>query len=177
VGFGAPEEELDAGDEFARAEGLGDVVVGAGFEGGDQVGFAAARGEHDDGEAMKERVLADFGEKLEAGEAGEHGVEEEEIGNGLREGGAAGEAVRGIGYVETGILQFVANEYNDIGVVLDDENAFHREPCVGKQWGDCTAGRETEGIKINGEGSERAGFAVKSGGELRGRREEEGKRA
>jgi len=151
VGFSAPEEKLYTGEKFARAERLGDVIVGAGFEGSDEVVFVAAGGEHDDGQALKQRVLTDIGENLKSGDAGKHGIEEEEVWSGLIQGGAAGEAVGGIGDLETGFFEFVADEHNDVGVVLDDENAFHREPCVGKQWGDCTARWETEGIKINTE--------------------------
>jgi hypothetical protein len=45
VRLGAREEKIHAGDKFARAEGLGEVTVGAGFESGDEVEFAAAGGE------------------------------------------------------------------------------------------------------------------------------------
>jgi len=141
LGLGAPEEKFDAGEEFARAEGLGDVIVGACFEGGDQVVFSTAGGEHDDGQALEQKVLAGFREKLEAGDARKHGVEEEEVGRGLFQGGAAGEAVGGIGDLEAAFFEFVADEHNNVGVVLDNENTFHREPCMGKQWGECTAGR------------------------------------
>ena len=128
VGFSAPEKKLDAGEKFAWAERLGDVIVGAGFEGRDEVVFATARGEHDDGQALKQRVLTGFGEKLEAGAAGKDGVEEEDVGRGLFQGGAAGEAVGCIDDLETGLFELVADEHNNAGVVFDDENAFHREP-------------------------------------------------
>jgi hypothetical protein len=147
VGFSAPEKKFDAGEKFAWAERLGDVIVGAGFEGGDEVVFTTAGGEHDDGQALKQRVLAGFGEKLEAGAAGKDGVEEEDVGRELFQGGAAGEAVGSVDDLETGFFEFVADEHNNVGVVLDDENTLHREPCVGKQWGNCTASGETEGIK------------------------------
>ena len=78
--LGAPEEKLHAGDEFARAEGFGDVIIGAGFEGGDEIGFATAGGEHDDGQAMEQSVLADFGENLKSGKARVQGIEEQKIG-------------------------------------------------------------------------------------------------
>lgn len=104
VGFGAPEEKSYAGDEFARAKGLSDVVIGAGFEGGDEVRFATAGGEHDDGETLEQRVLASVGEDLETGDAGKHGVEEQEIGGGLFEGGAAREAVERFSDVEAGFV-------------------------------------------------------------------------
>jgi len=46
---GPPGERADAGEEFVYAERFGDVVVGAGVEGGDLVAAARPAGEHDDG--------------------------------------------------------------------------------------------------------------------------------
>lgn len=43
------EEGLDAGDELGDGEGLGEVVVSAGFEAGDLGLHAPARAQHDDG--------------------------------------------------------------------------------------------------------------------------------
>jgi hypothetical protein len=70
--------------------------------------------------------MAGFGENLEAGEAGEHGVEEEKVGRGLLEGGEAGKAVGRIGDIETEFTELVADEQYDIGIVFDQENTFHR---------------------------------------------------
>jgi hypothetical protein len=41
--LGAPQDRSNARDQFARAEGLGDVVVGAHFQPNDAVHFLAAR--------------------------------------------------------------------------------------------------------------------------------------
>jgi hypothetical protein len=98
VWFSAPEKKFAAGEEFAWAKGLGDVIVGAGFEGGDEVVSATASGEHDDGQALKQRVLAGFGE-------------------------------------------FVADEDNNVGVVLDKKNTFHRDPW----WGNSGESVQQEG--------------------------------
>jgi hypothetical protein len=46
---GPPGDRADAGEEFVYAERFGDVVVGAGVEGGDLVAAARPAGEHDDG--------------------------------------------------------------------------------------------------------------------------------
>ena len=77
--LGAPEENFHAGDEFARAEGLGDVIIGARFEGRDEVGFAAAGREHDDGQTVEQEVPANFGKKPEPGNVRAHGIEEQEM--------------------------------------------------------------------------------------------------
>jgi hypothetical protein len=117
--FGAPEEELYAGDQFARAERFGDVIVRARLKSGDEVGFAAAGGKHDDRKTLKQGVLAGFGENLKPGNAGKHGVEKEKIGCRLFERGAAGYTVERFGDVETRFPEFVADEYGDVGVVLN----------------------------------------------------------
>jgi hypothetical protein len=44
----AAEHRADAGEQFARAEGLGEVVVGTEFETHHSVGLLAPPGEHDD---------------------------------------------------------------------------------------------------------------------------------
>ena len=42
------QHRADAGDQLARAERLGHIIVGAGLEAADPVALLAARGEHDD---------------------------------------------------------------------------------------------------------------------------------
>ena len=44
----AAQHGLDAGDQFARVEGLADIVVGAHFQPDDAVDRLVSRGEHDD---------------------------------------------------------------------------------------------------------------------------------
>src|SRR5678816_2254857 len=53
----------DRGNELVHAEGLGDVVVGAGIETADLVGLLRARRQHDDGHERTEapELLADRG--------------------------------------------------------------------------------------------------------------------
>ena len=76
----AAQHGLDAGNQFARAEGLGDVVVGAEFEAEDAVGFAALGGEKDDRHGGKPGGLANGAADIEAVFAGNHDVEHEERG-------------------------------------------------------------------------------------------------
>ena len=42
------QHRADPGDQLARAERLGHIIVGAGLEAADPVALLAARGEHDD---------------------------------------------------------------------------------------------------------------------------------
>jgi hypothetical protein len=59
---GAAEDGAETGDQLADAEGLGDVVVGAGVEAADLVDLLGAGGQHDDGHQAIEaaQLLADL---------------------------------------------------------------------------------------------------------------------
>ena len=70
------ENGAHAGDKFADAEGLGEIVVGAAFEAGDAVGFIAAGGEHDYRDAG---IHADAAKDFAAVAAGKHYVENDEF--------------------------------------------------------------------------------------------------
>ena len=118
------EDGLDACEELADAEGLGDVVVGSELEAEDFVDLLALGGEHDDGDVhpLGSDSLAD----LEAVELGEHEVEDDEV-------GACGE-----GEVEAGLsvgcgedlvaleLEVVLEAHEHVGLVFNDQDLFHR---------------------------------------------------
>jgi hypothetical protein len=53
--------------------------------------------------------------------------------------------------VETGFAYLAADEYDDVGVVFDDENAFHFEP----GWGN--SGRSVQQEEAIGEGRKAGG--------------------
>ena len=76
AGARASHDGADAGQELARVEGLGDVVIGAELEAHDAIGVVAARGEHHDGDVV---LATDASADLEAVGAGEHHVEEHHI--------------------------------------------------------------------------------------------------
>ena len=82
------QQRVDAGDELARAERLRHVVVGADAEPDEQVVLGVAGGEHED---RHRPVGLDALAHLEAVEAGEHEVEDDEVGLQL---GAPGDAAR-----------------------------------------------------------------------------------
>ena len=68
---------MDPRDELPGAERLGEVVVGADGEPDDEVGLGVAGGEHQDGHRA---VALDAPAHLEAVEAREHQVEDDEVG-------------------------------------------------------------------------------------------------
>jgi len=78
--FEAAQNGLDAGDQFARGEGLGDVVVGTQFEAVDAVVLRRACGEEDDRNDAERGVQAEPAAEIEAITARHHDVEQEECG-------------------------------------------------------------------------------------------------
>src|SRR5207249_4707317 len=77
---GAAEDRFDAGDQFARAERFGDVVISAHFEANDAVGFGGAGGEHDQGRVGGAVFSAQAAADLKAIDAGHHQVEDDQVG-------------------------------------------------------------------------------------------------
>jgi len=123
--LGATKQSLDAGDELSRAERLGNVIVGAHFEADDAVGFVAARGEHQDGQAIQRFVLADFAADVQAGHFREHEIEQEKIGRRFFQGREAAGAVEGGVDLKTLVGEVVADEFDNVAIVFNDEDTFH----------------------------------------------------
>ena len=97
---GAAQQGLDADDEDVQVEGLGQVVVGAGFEAFEDVFGAGARGEHQD-----RRVALGVAQGAGDGEAvgaGEHAVEDDD-GDVFRAGLRGGEQI-GEGGIAVGLV-------------------------------------------------------------------------
>ena len=76
----AAQHGADAGDQFLRREGLGDVIVGAGFEALHLVFLMHPGGQHDDRHLAGPLVGSDFLGQRDAGLAGQHPVEQHEVG-------------------------------------------------------------------------------------------------
>lgn len=110
---------LDARDEFADGEGLGDVVIGTGFEGFDFVVDCVADGEHEDGEGGGH--AADDAAGGEASHAGHVDVEQNGIETGLAEEGDAFFGVRGADDFEAEWKQGGGDDFVDGDFVIDDE--------------------------------------------------------
>src|SRR5579862_9248139 len=76
----AAEDSLDAGEELAGSERLGDVVVGSELEAEDALVFSRTRGEEDDGDGAQRGVVAETAADVESVAAGDHDVEKKERG-------------------------------------------------------------------------------------------------
>ncbi len=117
---------LDAGYEFARAERLGDVIVGSDLEAEDAIGFAALGSQENDWHGGEALSLTDVAAKFEAIFTGNHDVEHKECGTLALGVGDHGRAVGIDADRKTFVLQVMANEAGNIGIVFDDEDAwFH----------------------------------------------------
>jgi hypothetical protein len=73
---GTAQHRPDTGEQFARAEGFGQVVVGADFEAEDAVGLTADRGQHDN---RHPAASAQLPAQRETVLAGQHDVENDKI--------------------------------------------------------------------------------------------------
>jgi len=113
---------LDAGQQFARLERLGQVVVGADLQADDTVHHIAARGQHDDGRVA---FAADRAAQFEAVHLGQPHIEDDGV-EGLRpkhrQAGAGACGARGFDLetFEEG-RQWRGQPF----VVVDQQNAAH----------------------------------------------------
>ncbi|GMA38980.1 hypothetical protein GCM10025883_10250 [Mobilicoccus caccae] len=124
--FAAAESGTDARDEFLGFEGFADVVVGAGFEADDDVDGVGACGEHDDGHGA---LAAEAFAHVDAVHAGEHHVEEDEVGAGLSEDSEDFGSVGDVVDVEAFVAQDDTEHLREGQVVVDDEYAcLHESP-------------------------------------------------
>jgi hypothetical protein len=116
---GAAEHRLHAGDDLARGEGLGDVVVGAELDADDPVDLVvAARQEQHGHVALRTQAAAD----LQPVHARHVDVEHDQIGRVLGDAGQRGLPVRGLRAGEAGLFQREHEQLADVRVVVHDEH-------------------------------------------------------
>lgn len=116
---GAAQDGAQAGEELTGGEGFGQVVVGAGFEANDAVGFVAEAGEHQHGDGGSgPESLQDF----EAIEPGHHDVEDDGIEVALAGQVEPGESVVGGGNGIAKSAEVFADEATELLVVVDYED-------------------------------------------------------
>ena len=116
---GAAQDDLDACQQFARAERLGQVVVGAHLQSDDAVGLLAARGEHDDRDVG---VGAQVAAQREAVVAGQHQVEHHQVECAPVQRLPHGAAIGDRGRAQAVLLEIAAEQGPDLGVVVDDQD-------------------------------------------------------
>jgi hypothetical protein len=125
---GGAQSGPDPGDQLLRLEGLGDVVVGAGLQSGDDVVGVGAGGEHDDRDAGDPpHLTAD----VDPVAPGEHEIQQDEIGPELLEDverpGPAGTPVGD----ESLLVKDELEHLGQGGVVVDHEYPLARGLAAG----------------------------------------------
>ena len=130
------------GEQLVHAERLGDVVVGAGVEGGDLVAFGAPRRQHDDGHVGPAAEPLDH---LDPVDAGQPEVEQHDVGVRLPGGDQRLLAGRGQVDLVAACDEVEAQRPADRRLVVDDEHAGHRADRQPNRRGDAAAGRVVEG--------------------------------
>jgi hypothetical protein len=126
LGGAAAQQRPHARHQFGRREGLGEVVVGADVQALDLVGFLRARRQHDDRQGLGARVLTPARQQADAGVAGQHPVQHDQVGQlgqqrGLRVGPRDGNAR----FVPL-MAQVQRDQFGDRGLVLDNQHASHQ---------------------------------------------------
>jgi hypothetical protein len=128
LGLGtAAQHRADAGDELARGERLGDVVVCAEFQADHLVDLGVARGHDDDRDVGTGPQAAAY---LGAREPGQHHVEQHHVGAGAVERGERVGAGGGYLYLISLATQHVRQGVRERLLVLDDQDTRHAVPLV-----------------------------------------------
>ena len=120
----AAQHGAGAGDQFLRAERLGDIIVGAGFEAADAVVLLAARGEHDDRQIGGVGPAAQAAADLDPADPFDHPVEDDQVGLDLVGQDQRFLAVAGARHVVAGAVEVEADQVGKRAVVLDQEQSL-----------------------------------------------------
>ena len=114
----ATQDGLDAGDQFAGSEWLGDVVVGSEFEAQDAIIFASARGEEDNWHSGEGGMITQSAANIETISTGNHDVQQKESRNlSLCVGDEIGRGMENTGS-KARCLQVMLHETRNISVVF-----------------------------------------------------------
>ena len=123
--LGSPEEGPDPGRQLAQAERLRDVVVGAQLEPDDLVELGVLGRQHHDRHA---RLGPDDPADLDAGQLGQHEVEEDQVGPVPPEARERFTAVGRLDHPESLCLECVRERLAERRLVLDDEDRSCHSP-------------------------------------------------
>ena len=124
TGERAAQHGVDAREQLARRERLGDVVVGAAFEARDLVALFGARRQHDDRQLARLAIALERARELEAARVGQHPVDQQQVGKLVGDLGAPATGIRGFADFETGAAQSERDHLANRPLILDDQNLF-----------------------------------------------------
>jgi hypothetical protein len=117
-----PQHRVDPRHQLAGLERLGDVVVGAHAEAEHHVALLAPGGDHDDRDAAGDGVHLERAAHVEAVEAGEQEVEDDQVGALAAHALEAALAVGRRGHREALAGQVVLDRFQDVRFVFDDDD-------------------------------------------------------
>ena len=133
-GVDALEDGLHAADQQFHLDRLGQVVVGPHAEAGQLLLLFAQGREEDDHRVAQLRVLADGAAGLRPVHHGHHHVQQDQVGAVLRRGFQRFGSVLGREYLVTLLDEGVFHEFEDVGFVVDEQDA------VAHNFGQCVFG-------------------------------------
>jgi hypothetical protein len=117
-----PQQGLDAMDQRLELERLGDVIVGSHVEADDLVDLFAARGEHQDADAVRAGIAAQLAADLQPIDDRQHQVEDDQVGH-QRAGAPQPFASVGRGMnLKALFRQVVTQDFDDRTLVLDEQD-------------------------------------------------------
>ncbi|SPD67736.1 protein of unknown function (plasmid) [Cupriavidus taiwanensis] len=121
----APQHRADPRQQFARGEGLDQVVVGAHLQPQDAVGLLVASGQH------QHRQVAPLARAQVAAQrqpvfAGQHQVQHHQVDRALVQRRAHLAPVGGQGHAHAAALEVGGNQFADFAVVVDDKDMVLR---------------------------------------------------
>ncbi len=123
-GQGRPTKDCsNAGDQLARLERLGDVVVRADLETGDPVDELVAGSQHDDG--RHRTADAELAQDIEPGASRQHHVEDDEIGTVCRDAIERGRTIGGRDDLVALAGKVRADDLDDMRLVVNDQDSCH----------------------------------------------------
>ena len=114
--------------KLPRAEGLCEVVVGTQFQSLDSVDLLPLGGEDEHGYRTGRGVRADGLQDIVAGDAGQHPVKDQQVGQLPLQGVQSGRAVQGRLNPVSLPRELVRNQSGDLPLVLDDQHAGRQFP-------------------------------------------------
>ena len=120
---GAAQQRLDAREQLARLEGLGQVVVGAELQTDDAVHRLAARGQHQQRQAAQARIGAQLARQVQAVAVGQHQVEHQHVEELALQPCAPLREISGHGHLQTGRTQVGTDHAGQPGIVVDQEDS------------------------------------------------------
>jgi hypothetical protein len=119
LALAAPQDGLNSEEQFAHAERLDDVVVGAELEADDPVDLFALCGKHHHGNAARRRAFLELLAHLRSRHVREHQVEQHEIGPLLASKLEPLGTELGHDGVMAGLLEVVSEDLLEVLLVFD----------------------------------------------------------